>query len=58
MAVKDKETETSSLDERSKALKLAIEKIENCDIFLLYDNIAFFFKPCYNNYVNNVTCIV
>lgn len=28
MAVKDKETETSSLDERSKALKLAIEKIE------------------------------
>ena len=28
MAVKDKETETSSTDERSKALKLAIEKIE------------------------------
>ena len=28
MAVKDKETEASSLDERSKALKLAIEKIE------------------------------
>lgn len=28
MAAKDKETETSSLDERSKALKLAIEKIE------------------------------
>ena len=28
MAVKEKETETSLLDERSKALKLAIEKIE------------------------------